>query len=628
MEQSPRGPVKKWLTIALFAVLIASFALWGVGDIFRDTGGRAPVIRVGEVSIGPQEFARSFQRQFNQMRRSMGGDLDIEQARQIGLVDRITQQIANRALFDAHARDMNLLVGEEQLLARITEQQAFQDDQGNFVRARFETALQRSGMNEQEYTELLRTDIHRQNLLGMVVGATKAPAYLAENLFQYLNERRVARYALVADSDFKVAEPAAAELRDYYEAHDQPFMAPPYRELTLIHLTKAQLISEVKVTEDAARQAYERRKDEFTKPERRELRQIVFTERAKAAQAAERLRGGGDLATVARDLTGGEPVKLGSTTRADLLEPLREPVFGTDSAGVVGPVESSLGWHVVAIDGIQAGESKSFEAVRDKLRRDLASEKAVDALVSLANNLDDELASGAKLEEAARSLGLDTRHIPAIDRQGRNRQGQAVPDLPAKEPFLNTAFNTEQGQQSLLKETQEGGYFVLRVDSVTPEQKRPFDSVKDKVTAEWTAAQRRKEAREAAQKLRKAVEGGTAFDQAAKLVGVEVATSQPLARRGNQDVAPVQKALVEPLFQAKPDSVVRTETDKGVVVGELIEIRTPEPSANPQELARIEQRLRQGLRNDLLQQYVNALRQRYQLRVNQSQMDSLLNRMY
>ena len=63
-------------------------------------------------------------------------------------------------------------------------------------------------------------------------------------------------------------------------------------------------------------------------------------------------------------------------------------------------------------------------------------------------------------------------------------------------------------------------------------------------------------------------------------------------------------------------------------MGELIEIRTPEPSANPQELARIEQRLRQGLRNDLLQQYVNALRQRYQLRVNQSQMDSLLNRMY
>ncbi len=293
--------------------------MWGVGDIFRDTGRGAPVIRVGEVAVGPQEFARSFQRQFNQMRRAMGGDLDIEQARQMGVVDRITQRIANRALFDAHARDMNLLVGEDQLLERITEQQAFQNDQGEFVRARFETALQRSGMSEQDYTELLRTDIHRQNLLGMVVGGATAPDFLAENLFQYRNERRVARYALVADSDFKVAEPTNAALRDYYEAHDQPFMAPPYRELTLIHLTSDQLVSEVKVNEDELRKAYERRKAEFTKPARRDLRQIVFNEKAKAEQAVERLRGGADLATVAQDLTGQSPVDLGTTTRSDLL---------------------------------------------------------------------------------------------------------------------------------------------------------------------------------------------------------------------------------------------------------------------------------------------------------------------
>jgi peptidyl-prolyl cis-trans isomerase D len=624
MPTSPQGPLKKWLTVALFALLIASFALWGVGDIFRGGGGQAWVIKAGETTVSQREFARSFQRQFSQMRRSFGGQLDMEMARQMGLVNRITQQIANRALFDAHATDMNLLVGKQQLLEQITEQQAFQNSQGEFVRARFETALQRSGMTEDDYTELLRTDIHRQNLLAMVTSGIKAPAFMAESLFKYQNERRVGRYAVVADESFRAGEPSESDLRSFYENNDAPFMAPPYREVTLIHLTPAQFTAEVKVTESELRQAYERRKGEFTKAETRHLKQIVFNERAKAAQAAERLRGGAGIDTVAKDLTGSAAVDLGPTKRGDLLEGLREPVFSVEGQSVVGPVESGLGWHVVEIGKVEAGNVKPFDAVRDQLRQDLAEERAVDTLVSIANNLDDQLASGASLEEAASNLGLETRRIAAIDQQGRNRQGEPVPDLPQKQTFLETVFNTERGNTSLLKETQAGGYFVVRVDSVTPEQKRPFSAVEAKVAEQWTQAQRRREAREAAEKLRDSIKSGTDFAQAAKLVGVEVQTTQPLARQGNENASAAEKALAGALFQAEPGGAVMTDIDRGVVVGELTEVRTPTPRENQQQLARIEQQVQQGLRGAMLQQYVNALRQRYQLQINQAQMDRVL----
>jgi peptidyl-prolyl cis-trans isomerase D len=542
----------------------------------------------------------------------------------MGLVNRITQQIANRALFDAHATDMNLLVGKQQLLEQITEQQAFQNSQGEFVRARFETALQRSGMTEDDYTELLRTDIHRQNLLAMVTSGIKAPAFMAESLFKYQNERRVGRYAVVADESFRAGEPSESDLRSFYENNDAPFMAPPYREVTLIHLTPAQFTAEVKVTESELRQAYERRKGEFTKAETRHLKQIVFNERAKAAQAAERLRGGAGIDTVAKDLTGSAAVDLGPTKRGDLLEGLREPVFSVEGQSVVGPVESGLGWHVVEIGKVEAGNVKPFDAVRDQLRQDLAEERAVDTLVSIANNLDDQLASGASLEEAASNLGLETRRIAAIDQQGRNRQGEPVPDLPQKQTFLETVFNTERGNTSLLKETQAGGYFVVRVDSVTPEQKRPFSAVEAKVAEQWTQAQRRREAREAAEKLRDSIKSGTDFAQAAKLVGVEVQTTQPLARQGNENASAAEKALAGALFQAEPGGAVMTDIDRGVVVGELTEVRTPTPRENQQQLARIEQQVQQGLRGAMLQQYVNALRQRYQLQINQAQMDRVL----
>jgi peptidyl-prolyl cis-trans isomerase D len=624
MATSPQGPLKKWLTVALFSVLIASFALWGVGDIFRGGGGQSWVIKAGEATVSQRDFARSFQRQFSQMRQSFGGQLNMETARQMGLVDRITQQIANRALFDAHAKDMNLLVGEQQLLERITEQQAFQNDQGEFVRARFETALQRSGMSEDAYTELLRTDIHRQNLLAMVTSGIRAPRVMAERLFMYQNERRIGRYAVVGDQSFRAGEPSEPDLRSFYKNHDAPFMAPPYREVTLIHLTPAQFTAEVKVTEDELRQAYERRKDAFTKAETRHLQQIVFNERAKAAQAVQRLRGGADIDTVAKDLTGGAAVDLGPTKRDDLLESLRERVFSAEGQSVVGPVESGLGWHVVEIGKVEAGTVKTFDAVRDQLRQDIAEERAVDTLVSLANNLDDQLASGATLEEAASNLGLETRHIAAVDQQGRNRDGDSIPNLPEKSTFLETVFDTERGNKSLLKETQDGGYFVVRVDSVTPEQKRPFSAVETKVGERWKQAQRRQEAREAAEKLRDSIKNGTDFTQAATLVGVEVQTTPPLARQGNQNASAAEKALAGAFFDAEPGAAVVTEIDRGVVVGELTEVRTPNPQENQQQLARIEQQVQQGVRSTMLQQYVNALRERYQLRINQTQMDRVL----
>jgi peptidyl-prolyl cis-trans isomerase D len=628
METSSRRPVTKWLTVALFALLIASFALWGIGDIFRGSTGRGPVVMAGDAELGPEEFARSFRREFSQLRQNFGGGLDFETARQMGLVDRITQQIATRTLFEAHAKDMRLVVSDKQLAERITRQQAFQNSQGQFVRARFEAALQRARISEAEYTDLLRTDVHRQQLLDTAATGVAVPNRLADLLFRYRNERRVAAYTVLRDADFNPGEASEADLRAYYEAHDDPFMAPAYREVTFLHIDPASLRDEVQVSEADLREAYANRQHEFQKPERRSLRQIVFNSREKAAEARETLRTGGDFAAVAEEMTGAAPVDLGSNTRDDLLPALAEPAFAAEDGGLAGPVETALGWHLIQVTGIESGESKSFEALRDTLKEDLVRERAVDTAVSLANNLDEVLASGARLEEAADTLGLATRHVPAIDQNGRNTAGEQIEKLPAGDGFVETVFDTEQGQQSLLEDTPNGGYFVLRVDSVTPTAKRGFEAVRETVRSEWRAAQRRDKARKAAETIRQAVADGSDFTQAAKLIGVEVQTTPALRRSGNQEAPAAARALAGPLFNTPKGGVATTEIGEGMVIGEVTEIRAPAAENAGSQVAQVAQQTRQALQNDMIQQFVNGLRQRYDLRINQSQRDRILNQMY
>ena len=627
MQGNTRRVVAKWFTIFLFGLLISSFALWGVGDIFRDGGQHGPVIQAGETEIGPNEFARSYRRQFNQLRQRLGGQLTPDMAEQLGVDERIIRQIATRAVFQEATRDMGLVISEDQLVAQITEQDAFRNSQGQFQRARFETALRRSGLSEAQYLGLLETDIQRDLLVTAATAGVRAPGVLTTDLYQYRAERRQGAHVVFRDAAFEVESPTNADLRAYYEDHDQPFMAPPYREITLIHLTPDQLVEEVKVSEEALREAYESRRDAYETPERRELRQIVLDDRETARTARARLQDGATLEDVAKDLSAGGVADLGTNARDDLFAPeLAEAAFSTPEGKVSAPVETALGWHLVKVDDILPAESRAFESVKDELRPDLAREQSVDTLVSLANELDDRLAGGTRLEQAADALGLNVRHIPAIDRDGNAPSGEPVANLPQDQDFLATIFDTQEGEQSLLRETGAGGYYVLRVDSVTPTQKRPFAEVEEQVRDAYRADRRRQAAHDAAEALIEAVESGTDFADAAAERNLSVATTPPLGRQDNSEAGTVAQALAGPLFEAdREGALVRTDLNDGVAVARLTRIETPSPNAEPEAVANLRQQVTQQLRSEMLLQFVDSLRADYPVRVNQAQVDRIVN---
>ena len=153
--------------------------------------------------------------------------------------------------------------------------------------------------------------------------------------------------------------------------------------------------------------------------------------------------------------------------------------FALAEGGVSKPVESPLGWHILQVTAIEPGLEPSFERVHDELAEDLAMRSAVDSIVSIANELDDELGSGATLEEAAELLGLELRAVPAIDAGGRDPDGEVIDGLPPVGEFIPAAFQTQPGDDNLLNETRDGNYFVVRVDSITPSVVRPLEEVRE-----------------------------------------------------------------------------------------------------------------------------------------------------
>ncbi len=624
MPKKRKNIVVKSVTFALFGMLIASFAVWGIGDIFRTPAQIRAVAEVGEQPIHQRDYARALKREINRVGRRFGAQLEIDQARALGIPDQVLSQMIGRALFDQKAAGLALLVTDAQVRRLVHREPAFQNSLGEFDRNRFDQQLRAMGMGEGEYIETLRRDITRQQIAGAVSEAAAAPRQLAEALYRYREERRVARVLVVPnDSITDLPTPDPAALEAFHTEFSDRFMAPERRGVTLIQLRVADLAAEVTVSETRLREEFEARFEDLVTPERRTIEQIVLGDEETAREAETRLNGGAGFATVARELTGADPVGLGALEKEDLPMELADAAFSIEVETASAPLESPLGWHILRVLKVEPAKEPIFADVREQLARDIAMDLAVESRDSIANQLDDELAAGATIEEAGRSLGLALRYIDAIDRRGKTPAGEPVEDLPP-DRFLAVAFETAAGTESLLTESGGGDYFILRVDAVTPAQLRPLDQVREQVIELWRAAQRAKLAREKAEALAERAKVGNELETLAAEAGLVVSTTAPITRFETAPARTPSPALASKLFRIQPGEVTTATAPEGHIVAKLIEIQPADPAANADDVAAVKDGLTGALQGDLLEQFVTTLRAEYGVTVNERMIEDLL----
>ena len=629
MLQSMRKHSKGWLALFLFGLLILSFAAWGVGDMFRGGGQSQEVAEVGDLTISIQAFNRDLQREMRRLQPLFNGQLDTAQAREFGVFDQVLSGMVLRTLIELGAREAGITVSDEAIRGRIRNAPAFQNEQGDFDRARFDRAVFNSGLGEGGYLAELRRALAREQVAGAVTAGSAAPNALLDPLFQYREERRVAGVIPVTRDDVDdIDPPDGAALDAYHREHGEDFMAPELRALTVVTLLTESLADEIAVSDDRLRQDYEARIAEFEDPERRTLEQMLLPDAESAERAYGLIQEGRDFAAVAEEIAGLPPLSLGPFERGliERQEPaLAEAVFGAEVGEVPPPVESPLGWHVLRVTAIEPSVLHSFEEVRDDLARAAALDEAADAIYDLSNQLDDELAGGGALEVAAASLNLPVRIIEDIDVTGRDAAGEPIPDLPqAGSEFLEAAFSTLAGEESLLIEVGTKGYFLLRVDGVTPPAIRSLAAIRDQVEAAWMAEARDAAAKTRAEALFDQVKLGGNAEVLAAVNGLRFERTTPFTR-GEPDAARgITEALAQDIFALYPGEATLAPSADGYLIARLESIEAADPSSNRDAVDELRAQLREAIENDLMTQFQGALMNRYPVSINRATFDQFM----
>jgi peptidyl-prolyl cis-trans isomerase D len=598
----------------LFVLLILSFAIWGVGDIFRNRGQTDTVATVGDQTIPLQQVDSQF-RNVAQAQR-----IPLAVAQQFGLVQQVLDSQISSLLYAQFARDLGYVVPQDVVADAVRVDPRFKDPATNqYSRDIFLQALQGSGLTEAGYIASQRGQMAQQQVLRALFVGAEPPKALVDPITRYRRETRVAETITLRNADqTRVPQPTAADLEAYHKDHGDKFQSPEYRTLSVVILNADDFGKGAAVSEDEARTYYEKNQANYEKPELRKFDQVIAPTKELATQIVAAVRGGKPVQQ-AVDEAGNASVTLvpvDFTAKANMpVAALAEPGFALQQGQATDPVQSPFGWHVLVLTGTQAARTVPFEEARPEIETALRQSKAADALYETANKFEDALADGVAIDKAAQEFGFTVTTVPAVAKDGSTQSGTPLAVLPGQAQILTTAFGLQQGDASPMTAIDNKISFIVRVESILPPTTEPLAKVRDEVAAAWTEQKQAEATATLATDIEKRLQAGEAAADVAKAVGGQYAETQPLLRDASNAGA-LPAPLVRDLFAAKVGGTAVAESPGGRVVARLTRIDPAKPDATAE--AAVSQDLRRGLAGDIGAGLDQVLRDRYGVSIDQS----------
>lgn len=606
-----------WVAKIFIALLILSFAVWGIADIFRNFGSNV-VAKVGDTEISVVDFDLAYRRELNAVSRQIGRPLSTTEGAQFGVPQQVLARMIAEAAMNDMAADMNLGISDEELRRMIQENPAFQRG-GGYDRNSLVQLLRANGISEDDFVREQRLLAGRQQIAGALTDNIKTPEAMlsAFNIFE--NETRTVRYIAVPPSAAgEIAAPTEEELQSFYETRKEDFRAPEYRSLSILQLLPQTLAKPDDVTDEEAKQAYDRSANRFRTVEQRRVLQMPFPDSAAAEAAAAEIASGAKTFAQLMEERGlkDSDVDLGMLAKDKFLDPaIAEAAFALPQGGTSGAVQGRFTTVIVQVAEILPEAVRPFDEVKAELKQEIALEKAEQEVQDLHDEIEDARAGGATLAEVAGRFSLTTTEIPAVDSNGRDEAGQPV-TLPEADGLLGDAFESDVGIENNPLPLGQRGFVWFDVTKVTPARDRDLSEVRDAVVQAWSEKERDQKLLDISADMATRVRGGEALDAVAAAAGLEVKTSDAFKRNGQP--AGLPQEAVEEAFSGPTGTVLDTMgADGGRLVMVVDSVSAPAFFREEESIKQIDTQISEQLSASLLNLVINKVEAEKGVEINQ-----------
>jgi peptidyl-prolyl cis-trans isomerase D len=618
---------KNWLKWSL-ALVVLAFILLYIPDFLRGpTGANANdiVASVEGQEITVNRFRRAYNQQMQAYRSAYGANMDERLLKQLGIDQRIVQQMIEEEAALAEAKKLGIGATDEEVRARILSLPGFQEN-GAFIgdaRYRQMLELQNPPMRPSEFEDQVRRGITVEKLQGALTDWITVSDDDVETEFKRRNEKvKLAVITLPADKFREGLDATDEEIATYFNERSSAYRVPEKRKIRYALVDLQAIRQRTPVTPQDVQRAYDDNIEQYSTPEQVRASHILLeTEgkdeavvKKKAEDLLAQARSGADFAKLANENTDEEIGKtrggdLNFFSKGQMVPEFDAAAFSMKVGDISDPVKTQYGYHIIKLTDKRPASTRPLSEVQAQIEDQLKSERAQAEAQRTADDVASKLKTAADFDTVAKPRGLTVAESPLFSRE------EPIPGLGMAPAVTERAFAMKEGEVSESIRTPQGFAFITvtgRQDAYVPK----LEEVKARVRQDVLS----KKALEAAQQRASAVAAQARtgdINAAAKAAGVEAKTTEFIARGAAIADAGVSPAVDAAAFALPVGGVSDPiKTDNGAVIVKVLERQEPPAT----ELASTKDTLKTELlnekRNRFFGSYMTKARDRMKVTTN------------
>ena len=503
------------------------------GEISTET-----VAQIGDESVSVQDVRQ----QLNQIEQRNQNMKPLEAL----YAQQILRQLVFEKEIEYEAKRLGITVSDQERADRIRQYVPTAFNGGTFVGMdRYSAEVQaRFQLTVPVFEELIRQGLLEEKFRKLVTdGVSVGPAELQEE-FRYKNEKVKLDYALIKPEDLESKiSPDEAEIRAAYEKNRSKYQVPERRVARYALVDVNQLRQNIQVSDDVLKLQYQANIQQYQVPNRVHLEHILFMTggktdaeveeiRKKAEDVLKQARKGGKFEDLAKkyseDAAKDKGGDIGWIGQGQALPEYEKAAFSLPVGSISDLVRTQIGIYIIKVLEKETAHTKPFEEVKESLRMPLLLSQAD----KLAGDTSDQLSAAIRqsnkisLDDLAKQHHLvvgETRLISATD---------PLLELANSQDAKNAIFLLRIGELNPPVRT-DRGYVVLSVKSIQPAHQGSLEETRDRVIADLKREKSAEMAKSKAEELARRVKAGEKFEAAARALGLEPKTSDPIAHDGS-----------------------------------------------------------------------------------------------
>lgn len=549
----------RWIKISM-SVLLGFICLSMLTYLIPGMGGAMNNNPDTVASVGGQDISvLDVQRQLNTV---LHGQTVPEMLKGLYAKQVLDQMILTRSL-ELEAQRLGISVTPQEESDRIKQLLPSAWEGGTWAKDRYVAEVQnRTGMSVPDFESFLRDDMLREKFRQLVTDSISVTPAEIQDEFRRRNEKVTIEYALVKPAELASSiQPTDSELSAYYNKNAARYQIAEKRSARYALLDLAKLRANTAVSDDVLRAYYNAHIDQYKVENRAHVEHILFKTigktdaeiaeiRQKAEEVLKKAKSGANFEDLAKKYSEDDPTKpkggdLGWIVEKQTVPEFEQAAFSVPKGSISDLVKTQYGFHIIKVLDRETAHTKSFEEVRSAIVPVVAEEKATEQ----ANSISTQMAAAVRqsnrqsLDDLAKKFNLQLGETPLVS------VTEPIGDL-GNTPELHQALSQlHPGELSQPLQIPQG-FVILTPKDVQPAHQGTLAEVRDRVLSDYQQEKSVELARTKADDFAKHVQGGEPFDQAAKALGLSVATSQPFARTGSvQDLGSAK--LLEASFGMK-----------------------------------------------------------------------------